>query len=151
MTTIAHRSGIIAADSRETWGDGDSTSNCEKLFRKRVGRRDVIIATAGGSYSGMVFLDWFGSGKPEPSVLSTLDLEEDFTALVLDRGKVYTANHLCRLVEDINPFVAIGSGRKAALAAMYCGRGAREAVAVACKIDPYSAPPIVTMRVPSAK
>lgn len=154
MTTIAHRSGIIAADSRETWESdvgGATVSNCEKLFRKRVGRRDVIIATAGGSYSGMVFLDWFGSGKPEPSVLSTLDLEEDFTALVLDRGKVYTANHLCRLVEDINPFVAIGSGRKAALAAMYCGRGAREAVAVACKIDPYSAPPIVTMRVPSAK
>lgn len=154
MTTIAYRAGVVAADSRETWetdAGGASISNCEKLFRKRVGKRDVVIATAGGSYSGMVFVDWFGSGKEPPAILSQLDLEEDFTVLVLDRGKVYTANHLCRLVEDVNQFTAIGSGRKAALAAMYCGRGAREAVVVACKVDPYTALPVVTMRMPGYK
>jgi hypothetical protein len=154
VTTIAYRSGIIAADSRETWetdGGGASVNNCEKLFRKRVGKRDVVIGTAGGSYSGMVFVDWFGSGKDIPTILSDLDLEEDFIVMVLDRGKVYTANHLCRLVEDVNPFIAIGSGRKAALAAMHCGRGAREAVAVACRVDPYTAPPITTMQMPGWK
>lgn len=146
MTTIAYRNGVIAADSRET--TDDSVGVCEKLFRKRVGRRDVVIAAAGGSYAGLIFVDWFGSGKDAPQTLVQLDLDEDFVAVVLDRGKVYTANHLCRLVEDRNTFTAEGTGRKAALAAMYCGRGAREAVAVACKVDPYSAPPIVTMKMP---
>lgn len=149
MTTIAYKAGLIAADSRET--DGNTVGVCEKLFRKRVGKRDVVIATAGGSYAGMLFFDWFGSGKEPPSILSTLNLEEDFDVLILDRGKVYTANHLCRPIEVITPFIAIGSGDMAALAAMHCGRGAREAVRIACKIDPYSAAPIVTMSMPGRK
>ena len=40
VTTIAYRSGIVAADSRETWSSdegGTSVALCEKLFRKRVG------------------------------------------------------------------------------------------------------------------
>ena len=152
VTTIAYRSGVIAADSRETWSSdegGTSVALCEKLFRKRVGKREVIIATSGGSYLGMVFVDWFGDIPREPpSILRDAHLDEDFTVLVLDRGKVYTANHLCRLVEVIEPFIAIGSGRKAAMAAMHCGRSAREAVAIACKVDPYTAPPIKTMAMP---
>lgn len=159
MTTIAYRSGIVAADSRETWeseAGGASIGSCEKLFRKRIGRngskREVVIATAGGSYLGMVFYDWFGDlPKEPPSILRDAHLDEDFDVLVLDRGKVYTANHLCRLIEVKDPFIAIGSGRKAALAAMHCGRSAREAVAIACKVDPFSAPPIVTMTMPGKR
>ena len=155
MTTIAYRANIIAADSRETWDSdagGTSIGNCEKLFRKRVGKREVIIGTAGGSYLGMIFVDWFGDlGKEPPTILRDAHLDEDFDVLVLDRGKVYTANHLCRLIEVIDPFIAIGSGRKAALAAMHCGRSAREAVAIACKVDPYTAPPIVTMTMPGTR
>ena len=151
MTTIAYRAGIIAADSRETWESdvgGVSVGSCEKLFRKRVGKRDVVIGTAGGSYLGMVFVDWYGSNGEVPVILRDAHLDEDFDVLILDRGKVYTANHLCRPIEVIDSFIAIGSGRKAALAAMHCGRSAREAVAVACKIDPFSALPITTMTMP---
>lgn len=154
MTSIAYRDGVIAADSRETYcteAGGSTVNRCEKLFRKRVGRREIIIGTAGGSYAGMIFVDWYGSGKPIPDVLHDLDLEEDFDVLILDRSKVYVCNHLCRPVEVIEPFVAIGSGRKAALAAMHCGRSAREAVRIACLLDPYSAPPIVTMRLATRK
>ena len=148
MTTIAYKAGIIAADSRETYctdAGGSTVSRCEKLFRKKVGRREVIIGTAGGTYAGMLFVDWYGSGKDRPAVLTDLDLEEDFDVLILEHGKVFTCNHLCRPVEVLDPFCAIGSGRKAALAAMHCGRSAREAVRIACLLDPYSAPPIVTM------
>lgn len=151
MTTIAYRNGIIAADSRETWeseAGGTTYGPTEKLFRKRVGKRDVIIGTAGGSYLGMVFFDWYGTAGEPPSILRDAHLEEDFDVLILDRGKVLTANHLCRAIEVIAPFTAIGSGRKAALAAMHCGRTAKEAVAIACKVDPFSAPPIVTMTMP---
>lgn len=152
MTTIAYRSGIIAADSRETWesdAGGASIGSCEKLFRKRVGRREIIIGTAGGSYLGMVFVDWYdGTPKEPPIILRDAHLEEDFDVLILDRGAVYTANHLCRPIEVTDPFIAIGSGRKAALAAMHCGRSAREAVAIACRVDPFTALPIKTMAMP---
>ena len=39
-------------------------------------------------------------------------------------------------------FAAVGSGSSYAMAAMACGKGAREAVAIACKYDIYSKPPI---------
>ena len=154
MTTIAYKGGIIAADSRETYqteAGGATANRCEKLFRKRVGKRDVVIGTAGGSYAGMIFVDWYGSGKPPPEVLLDLDLEEDFDVLILDGGKVWSCNHLCRPVEIVEPYCAIGSGRKGALAAMDCGRSAREAVRIACLRDPYSAPPVVTMTAPWVK
>lgn len=142
MTVIAYRSGVICADSRETWGDS-TTNRCEKLFRKKVGKREHVIGTAGGSYSGMVFVDWYGSNKEPPEVLTKhLTLEEDFEVMVWDGRHVYTANHLCRLVKVIEPFMAVGSGRKAALAAMYMGADARKAVEIACKIDPYCALPL---------
>lgn len=152
MTTIAYRSGVIAADSRETWeseAGGTTYSECEKLFRRRIGKRDVVFGTAGGSYLGLVFIDWFGKmDKEPPSILRDAHLEEDFDVLILDRGKVYTVNHLCRPVEVVSPFTAVGSGRKAALALMHAGCGAKRAVEIACKVDPFSAPPIYTMAMP---
>lgn len=146
MTTIAYRNGIVASDTAETGEDGTQVA-CEKLFRKRIGRRNIVIATAGSSYSGMVFVDWYGSGNEVPTQLSELDLAEDFEVFVFDHGKVYTANHLCRLVEVIEPYAAIGSGRCAALAAMDCGKSAREAVRIAAKRDCYTRPPFVYMQV----
>lgn len=155
MTTIAFKDKVFAADSRETWyseAGGSTVGSCEKLFRVRPKgtRREVVIGTAGGSYLGMVFVDWFektgGDGEP-PVILRDAHLDEDFDVLVWDRGALYTANHLCRLIKVIEPFTAVGSGRKAALAAMHCGRNAYQAVQVACKIDPYTAPPIRIMRV----
>jgi hypothetical protein len=154
VTVIAYRSGIIAADSRETTASDDggiSVATCLKLFRKRVGKRDVVIGTAGGTYAGMIFVDWYGTGKPVPASFDVLNLEEDFEVIILDRGIVYTANHLCRPVEVIDPFVAIGCGRKAALAAMHLGRSARVACEVACKVDPLCGEPVYTMSMPGRK
>ena len=157
MTTIAFRDKTFAADSRETWADdsGTTVNRCEKLFRVRTSgkqKREVVIATAGGSFLGMVFVDWFkrtgGSGNADPPViLRDAHLEEDFTVLIWDRGKLFVANHLCRPIEVLETFTAIGSGRKAALAAMHCGKNAYQAVHIACKVDPYTAVPIKTMRV----
>lgn len=151
MTTIAYRAGIIAADSRCTWdGDAGGTSimRCTKLFRKRVGKRDVVLATAGAVYSAMTFVDWYGSGKEPPDCLTQMSTDEDFDVVILDRGKVYIVNHYCRPIEEEAPFFAVGSGRKAALGALHCGRTAKGAVEIACLVDPYTAPPIVTMAMP---
>jgi ATP-dependent protease HslVU (ClpYQ) peptidase subunit len=149
MTVIAYCNGIMASDSRETQGD-DSVNQCEKLFRKKIGKHWHVIGTAGGSYSGMVFVDWYGTDAQPPETLTQhLDLEEDFEVMVWN-GKeqaLYTANHLCRLVKVVEPFYAVGSGRKAALAAMHMGANATRAVEIACKIDAYCAPPVQSIRV----
>lgn len=149
MTTIAFRAGILAADSRLTYSTeegGGRKFKCVKLFRKTIGKkkkRDVIIATAGESSPGMVFVDWYGTGKPVPDVF--LNIECDFTCLILEPDGLYEADRFCRPDKIIEPFYAIGSGCKEALAAMHCGKSAAEAVAIAAIIDPYTGDEIRTM------
>lgn len=149
MTTIAYRKGIIAADSQVTYGSdasGSIKSTCQKLFRKtiKVGRksRTVIIATAGDSSPGLVFVDWYGTGGTRPDLLK----DTDFICLVLEPDGLYEVDALCRPEKVLVPFYSIGSGSKAAMAAMYCGKSAREAVDIAAKLDPYTGGRIVTMR-----
>lgn len=146
------RGGIVAADSWETIHTEDGGARrhtCQKIFTKRLGqgkqRRTVILATAGETYPGMTFVEWFGSGKPKPDVL--LNSESDFDILILDRGRIYVADRHCQPVQILEPFYAIGSGAKAALAAMHCGKSAREAVKIAARIDPYTGGRVCTAKV----
>jgi len=145
LTTIAYKDGVIAADSCAT-DEGSETAGavktqCEKLFRKIVDGRNVIIATAGETAPGLTFVQWYGSGKKRPSRLA----DADFTVLVLDDGVLYESGPWCVLEKVMAPFYAIGSGRKCALAAMACGKTALEAVEVASLFDPYTAGPFVWM------
>lgn len=151
MTTIAYKNGVIAADScvsLQTEAGGSRKFKCEKLYRKTIGKgrskRQVIIALAGESFPGLMFLDWYGSGKEPPTQL--IDGQADFTALVLTNEGLFEADAYCRPDKIIDQFYAVGSGAKAALGAMHAGASAKRAVEIACLIDPYTAPPIVTMR-----
>lgn len=142
MTTIAYRDGKIAADSLLTYiteSGGARKFRCAKLFKKKVGteQREVIIATAGESAPALVFVDWYGSGADIPETL--LYHECDFTCLIIESdGKLYEADKFCRPDEVLEPFYAIGSGSKEALAAMHCGKSAAEAVEIAAKVDLYT-------------
>lgn len=156
MTTIAFRDGVIAADSRatvHTESGGDRFFTTEKLFRRIVGkgkqRREVIIATAGESAPSLVFVDWYGSGKPIPDQI--LHLDSDFTCLVVEKDGLYEVDKFCRPEKIIEKFYAVGSGTKAALAAMHCGKSALEAVRIAALIDPGTAAPFYSMRLKAAK
>lgn len=162
MTTIAVLGGVMAADTQETWNSeagGSSKHVCTKLYRKKVPSaanpeilEEVVIGLAGATFPGLVFLDWFGSGKEIPDTLTQgTTNEEDFDALIMTPAGVYIANRLCRpvLVED--EFIAVGSGRKAAVAAMKCGRSAAEAIEIAMAIDPYTGGVIKTMTLADAK
>ena len=144
MTTIAYRDGVLAADSRLTADSGKHT--CKKLFRKRIteGKKtfEVIIATAGHSSSGMVFHDWYGSGKPIPDVL--IHHGGDFLCLVLRPDGLYEYDLYCRGERIEEEFYAIGSGAMAALAAMHCGKSAVDAVRIAARIDTYTGGRIVS-------
>lgn len=150
MTTIAYRDGVLAADSRLTYstdGGGSRKHLCTKLYRKTIteGRRtfEVVIATAGESSPALVFVDWYGSGKPPPEILR--DLGGDFTCLILRPDGLYEADVYCRPDRINEPFYAIGSGSKEALAAMHCGKSAVQAVRVAAMVDPYTGGRIISM------
>jgi hypothetical protein len=159
MTTIAYRNGVLAADSRCTYEDpsaGTQVFKCEKLFRKSIPNaegqmEEVILATQGETFSGMLFVDWYGSGKEPPELLIHGDAE--FTVLILKKDGLYEVDRWCRPIKVLEDFYAVGSGSKAAMGAMFMGADAAKAVDVACKIDPYSALPIVTMSLtkPAAK
>jgi len=142
VTTIAYRDGVLAADSQVTYGEDGSarTHSCKKLFRKTVtqGKKsyDVVIATAGESSPGLVFVDWFGSGKPVPDIF--LHLGGDFLCLVLTPQGLFEYDVYCRGEEVMDDFYAIGSGAKVALGAMACGKSAIEAVRIAARFDPYT-------------
>lgn len=148
MTTIAYRDGVLAADSRLTvdHGSGARVHFCRKLFRKKIteGKKtfDVIIATAGEASSGMVFHDWYGSGKPIPELF--LHLGGDFTCLVLRPDGLFEFDVYCRPEKIEEDIYAIGSGAMAALAAMHCGKSALEAVRIAARIDLYTGGRIVS-------
>lgn len=149
MTTIAYRDGVIAADSRvtvHTEAGGTRKHLCTKLYRKKVteGRKtfDVVIGTAGESFSALVFVDWYGTGKPMPDSLR--ELGGDFTCLILRPDGLYEADVYCRPEKIIEDFYAIGSGSKEAMTAMRCGKSAVEAVRLAAMSDPYTGGRIVS-------
>lgn len=158
MTTIAYRNGILAADSRVTVSSeagGDRTFQCEKLFRKMIPGPDgtveeVIFATAGDSTSGMVFVDWYGSGHEAP-VTQFMAANADFTVLVLRKDGLWEYDAWCRGMQIKDEFYAIGSGCKLALGAMEMGAGALKAVEIAGRRDPYTAGPFTTMRLKNVK
>jgi hypothetical protein len=91
-----------------------------------------------------------------PSYESLMTIRADVLGLlVLPKGRVYkiattiiSPENWDETMDDYGlweitgPFAAVGSGGDMALAAMECGKLAREAVRVACKFDPNSRPPI---------
>jgi hypothetical protein len=129
------------------------TTICKKLFRCG----DLIIATAGGTYAGMAFVNWIDEwdGEPLPADWSdypdftNLDMEEDFECLVVRPDKsCFTVNRLFVPVEQAgNRFITLGSGGAAARGAMMAGATPKEAVSIASKIDTYTGGKIVEMTV----
>lgn len=144
MTVICVRDGIMAADTRALHPDSGITRG-SKLFRKRVGRRDHILGFAGNLSYCMLYLDWYGSGKPMPELLRSIPADSGFNVLILIGKQLYEADNVCRPIEVEAKFYAIGSGAQAALGAMHRGASALEAANIACAIDPSCGRPIVLM------
>lgn len=154
MTTIIYdqENGEIAADSQDT-GNG-TKQTCLKLYRVN----DHIIGTAGGSYSGLLFVRWFAEWEGEPDWddrqdtpdLTNLSEDEDFECIVVRPNKsCYTINRLFVPYEMLKSqgAVALGSGAAAALGAFSAGVDVKEAVRIACKIDAHSSGRVQHMKV----
>jgi ATP-dependent protease HslVU (ClpYQ) peptidase subunit len=154
MTTIAFRDGYLAADScitTSTEAGGSRKFRCEKLYRVRSGNGlEAVVGLAGGAYDGLAFLDWYVSRTEAPPD-RLLEGEADFCALVLTKHGLFEYDKWCRPERVLERFYAVGSGAKAALGALHMGASAKASVAVACKIDPYTAEPVVVMSLRTAR
>lgn len=146
MTAIVYKNGVMASDTQETVND--VPRRCVKLYK--VGKD--VIGTAGNSYTGMMFVDWWKNGaqaddKPD---LTNLDVdEEDFECLVWTKGKLYSVTRLFQLVEinlEDHPYYAIGSGSAVAYGALAMGASAKRAVEIACDYDISCGLPVETKR-----
>jgi ATP-dependent protease HslVU (ClpYQ) peptidase subunit len=136
MTTIAYRSGVMAADTRET-DDGLILPTCdEKIIQLPNGG---LIGAAGASEQCIALMEHSARGlraNIELDDCEGLRVQPDGTIEVYE-GKLW------RPVKA--PFYAIGSGREIALTAMMMKASAKKAVEIACKLDAYTHGPVTTL------
>ena len=136
MTTIATNRKTMVSDSKvnvETKTE-DRQYSATKIFECN----GELIGCAGDNKYIELFTKWYGSKKKKPVFPNDIDFE----ALILrkDGSIVYYDDALaCDVIKQ--DFFAIGSGGNAARAAMIMGANPQEAVAIACQVDPHSAPP----------
>lgn len=139
MTTIAYRSGIMAADSRAyAAGSLPIGSKC-KIERFDDGT--LIGVSSRDVGGGEAIRRWYNDGMPADPPYK---MPEDFTILVAKRnGEIYMGVNMLMLSGPLmGEYFAIGSGAEYALAAMAMGKTAKQAVKLACQLDIWSAKPI---------
>ena len=126
MTTITHKDGIVAYDSRLTSG----TSISSEVSNKRHSSRGVEFFMCGSTADHKQFIDAYFDGRSPRKEL-------DVTAIIVDSGSVYKAgagDGELWVQPAVDP-CAIGSGSQHAITAMDMGATAKEAVKWAMKRD----------------
>lgn len=149
MTTIAANKTEMAADSKITMEA--STDTRHFTTSKMVVKDGDILGAAGDSHWGELFFKWYGSRKKKPQ----FPKDADFEALVLTKdGKLFHYDETLARNSVNDNYFAIGSGGMAALAGLHLGLDPTAAVDLASRVDPYTGPPVITIRLenpPDAK
>lgn len=142
MTTIAYRAGILASDSRGTWGTFIVPEKMKKLI---VSAKHGCIYAIAGTYPRAIHfvrllekLDRLPWNSPELMDLSEFQDGGDegyFSIIILQwDGRVFTFE--AGVYSEIEAeFYAIGSGAQAACAAMTMGADACKAIQIASHVD----------------
>jgi ATP-dependent protease HslVU (ClpYQ) peptidase subunit len=141
MTTIAYRNGVLAGDSQAT----DSQLWCvEKLSRLDTSAGELIVGWCGEVSSALVFVEWLKDDRNRKPDIGN----EDFEAIVVSvkTGRVTIWNPSLVGFRPRGKFFAVGSGAPAAMGAMHAGKGAIDAVKIACKVDPYTRGPVRSLK-----
>lgn len=138
MTTIAVRDGVMACDSMvgiSSDGGGDRAYyNCEKVYPIE----GELIGGAGDSVGILLWYEWYMGGCKKKKLAKKM-FEYEFDIVILHKNGTIEASDGSGMFEEVHePFYAIGSGTKCALAVMHCGKSAIEAVAISTLIDPHT-------------
>ena len=128
MTVIAWDGRTLAADKRAV--QAGLARTVTKIHR--VG--GTLVGTSGCAHVGADLKEWLLAGA-DPGKFPPKARDDEATLLVIRNGRVeiYVASPFPVIVEDEQ--VAIGCGRDYALAAMACGKNARESVEIACRFE----------------
>ena len=154
MTTIAYRHGVMAADSAIFMGDR-RVGEAQKMTRIRSG----ILGVSGSSDCRALYNLLRDDNFPKAEHIGAM--KSDFSAILAhaDKTLVYFT---CDWINDqwIGQAVvfpdacetgfAIGSGAPYAIGAMFAGASASDAVAAACRHDPWSGGLISTLKLEDA-
>lgn len=145
MTTIAYKSGLLAADSMISY---TSINNGTRQKISQCGR--YTVALAGSAWLRKPLERWCEQGCPEDNVPRVLmDNDSSFSALIIDNdtGELFEfdSGYLIPIYAD---YTAIGSGALLALGAMAHGATAEEAVLAASKHDKNTGGPVTSLSFP---
>jgi hypothetical protein len=142
MTTIAWARGILAADSRMTAGLQLKSDRFKKIFTPKdstiLGQKVLAYALAGDASSQLVLKAVLAEGL---DVLSTLESEDDFQAIVVTEESAYLVNKdsekscfgILEIYEDNH--MALGSGSTVANYILQKGGDPVDAVVAAMSTD----------------
>lgn len=131
VSVIAWDGTTLAADKRASIGTLIRTTT--KIFN--LG--DALAAYAGDADAGEEVLAWFKDGHDPAKFPAAQRDKESLVGLLIvwPDGSLWKYERTPYPIKFPPQQFAIGSGRDFALAAMHCGKTAREAVEVACVFD----------------
>jgi hypothetical protein len=130
MTTIAWDGKTLAADTRAT--SSGMPYRAVKLFALPDG---ALFAGSGDYGQIRAVKEWLE--KADPSALKPK--ADDFAGLLIaPTGEAFRLEEMLIRLPLHESFHAMGSGRDFAMAAMHCGRTAREAIEIAALYDVFT-------------
>lgn len=141
MTTIAVNLESMVSDSMVTIEHKGIAYPAVKIIR----HKGMLIGAAGFAGDCTRFLKWGKSNfeDKEPKWSETDGDPDEMIGIVLRKDGIYIWSQGDPEPERIEAsFYAIGSGGKAARAAMIMGADPQRAVEIACQVDPYSELPL---------
>lgn len=131
MTAIAWDGKTLAADKRAITGSLIRTVT--KIFRIN----GCLVGYAGDASFGEQVLAWFKAGEKAEDFPHQQRDKDDWAGLLVIRpdGKIQKYERTPYPITFEDEVFAFGCGRDFAIAAMYCGKTAKEAVEIACILD----------------
>jgi ATP-dependent protease HslVU (ClpYQ) peptidase subunit len=112
-----------------------------KVWRLSSKDGPVLLGVCGNYGHALRVKEWIEGGGLDDAKPSIPDGELGISIVVIE-GHAFTLETGLVHAPIRQPFFAIGSGAPYALAAMHCGKTAREAAEIACEYDIYSSCPI---------
>jgi len=147
MTTIVYRDGILAADSRVSYGSAIIPGTIRKVQRLSNG---ALYGFSGSVEVGEIMRRRVSKASDEMAPLEDeVDLKgESFEALIIqpDGGVLCFENRTW--MEFKCPYIAMGSGRDFAYGALAMGASAKQAIKAAAALDPGTGGRIVSLKAP---
>lgn len=136
MTTVIAdmRHGLVIADSFQEHNGNTMFTSGEKMLRTEIG----ILAWSGIHSHAQLWAEWMSEGcerASRPTLTDTSCLH-----LAMD-GQLWWYGEKCIPSLIREPYYTIGAGCEFALAALYCGKTALEAMRVAAHFNAFTKPP----------